>query len=303
MSDICPFSHQYKLKKGGRHEVDSEDTWTRRSAVALQDVEVQFLQRHVAKNDLSDGLQDLQQNHGFLQRMQKVQTLRLESIPVCKTPFICGGFMTEPKRRRTAVIFDIGGVLLKDIWPEMQKRLADEIGVTVEEFDDLERGHVQDLQRGTISEERFWRIVCGKIDAQLPARGHEETSPIRWASQGLNEPNPIMIGTVRRLKSMGYKTGIISNIDSASVKVVEGFGIHEPFDEVVYSCDVGFIKPERQIYDIALERLGVLPHDAIFIDDRPENVAAARDYGFAAHLFEDALLARKFLGEELEIPF
>jgi putative hydrolase of the HAD superfamily len=42
---------------------------------------------------------------------------------------------------------------------------------------------------------------------------------------------------------------------------------------------VGFTKPEAQIYQITLDRLGVSPQDAVFVDDFVENVEAARQLG------------------------
>ena len=53
------------------------------------------------------------------------------------------------------------------------------------------------------------------------------------------------------------------------------------FDEVIASCKEGFIKPQREIYDIALERLGAKASESIFIDDKEKCLAPARQMGFA----------------------
>ena len=58
------------------------------------------------------------------------------------------------------------------------------------------------------------------------------------------------------------------------------------FESVIASCEVGFYKPERQMYTFALEQAGVQPHEAIYIDDRPELVEAGRSLGLMGIRFE-----------------
>jgi hypothetical protein len=51
------------------------------------------------------------------------------------------------------------------------------------------------------------------------------------------------------------------------------------FDAVVVSCEVGIVKPNPMIYQTCLSRLGGQPNDALFVDDRPENIEAAARLG------------------------
>ena len=60
------------------------------------------------------------------------------------------------------------------------------------------------------------------------------------------------------------------------------------FDEWIVSCDVGLRKPDPQIYFLALERAGVRPQAAIYIDDRPELVDAGRSVGLVGIRFESS---------------
>ncbi len=57
------------------------------------------------------------------------------------------------------------------------------------------------------------------------------------------------------------------------------------FDHVTFSCEIGVLKPEPEIYEHALRGLGVAPAEAVFLDDRPENVEGARHLGLHAELF------------------
>jgi putative hydrolase of the HAD superfamily len=57
------------------------------------------------------------------------------------------------------------------------------------------------------------------------------------------------------------------------------------FDVVVASCEVGRCKPDPEIYRICLERLGLTADATLFVDDRMENLQAARDIGLQTQHF------------------
>ena len=88
------------------------------------------------------------------------------------------------------------------------------------------------------------------------------------------------------LRENGYKIGFLSNTEIAGVKIFQEKG-YDIFDVTVFSCLEGTIKPERRAYEIALERLGVGPEEAVFIDDRPTNVKGAKEVGINAILFKN----------------
>ena len=60
------------------------------------------------------------------------------------------------------------------------------------------------------------------------------------------------------------------------------------FRDILVSGEVKLIKPDPAIYALALDRFGLLPDEALFVDDREENVAAAETGGFLGHVFHDA---------------
>jgi putative hydrolase of the HAD superfamily len=59
------------------------------------------------------------------------------------------------------------------------------------------------------------------------------------------------------------------------------------FDPLIFSCDLGSIKPELTIYENCLARLNVPPDRLLFLDDRAENVAAAAQLGIPGLVFDD----------------
>jgi putative hydrolase of the HAD superfamily len=85
-----------------------------------------------------------------------------------------------------------------------------------------------------------------------------------------------------------YRTGIISNsFVGARHREQQRYGFAEMTDLIVYSHEAGLSKPDPRIYQLACDGLGVPAADMVFLDDLPENVAAARQAGLHAVLFQD----------------
>jgi putative hydrolase of the HAD superfamily len=72
------------------------------------------------------------------------------------------------------------------------------------------------------------------------------------------------------------KTGILSNSGPGAREAERCWGFEEISNDIVYSHEVGLAKPDPRIYALAAERLGVLPHEIVFLDDVEVNVEAAR---------------------------
>ncbi len=84
-----------------------------------------------------------------------------------------------------------------------------------------------------------------------------------------------------------YKLGLLSNTDPIHVAhLEENFGFVRYFPVRVYSCRLGASKPDRAIYQAALQQMGVAPHLTVYIDDAAEYVEAACRAGIQALLFQ-----------------
>jgi epoxide hydrolase-like predicted phosphatase len=103
-----------------------------------------------------------------------------------------------------------------------------------------------------------------------------------------------VVAAAREVKAAGLKTGVITNnIKEFSSHWRALLPVDELFDVVVDSSEEGIRKPDQRIFRLALERLGgVAPERAVFLDDAPGNVAAARALGmYAIHVGADHLAA------------
>jgi len=112
----------------------------------------------------------------------------------------------------------------------------------------------------------------------------------------LKEETPVT-GLLPALKKQAA-VWLLSNSNHAHMDYVRA---HYPFmalaDGVISSHEVGCRKPDREIYQLALGRADIPAGQALFIDDKPENVAAARELGIRAHQYTDLPGLVGFLGE------
>ncbi|MAG27331.1 hypothetical protein CMI47_17495 [Candidatus Pacearchaeota archaeon] len=183
-----------------------------------------------------------------------------------------------------AVIFDWGGVLIDNpvlgLVTEFSKKL-DMDGKDVLKFFNE---NINDFDRGKISEEEFWEGF-GKKPGKIWKSGFEKA---------YSEKKEIF-ELARELKSKGIKVGFLSNTEKPSVEFFKEQG-HDMFDAEVFSCDEGVLKPAPEIYEIILKRLGVKASEAVFIDDRIDNVKGFEALGGKGILFESV----QQIKEELE---
>lgn len=180
-----------------------------------------------------------------------------------------------------AIIFDVGGVLLRTFDQSPRQRWEERLGLNPGDAEMLvfnsERGRM--AQRGEIAEEAHWQWVGSALNlsaAELVAFRRDF-----WAGDRLDSQ---LVQTIRQLRPH-YQTGIISNaFDGLRHILHTKYPIADAFDHIVVSAEEGMMKPDAGIFALSLTRLGRAAHEAVFIDDMPANVAGARAAGlFAIH--------------------
>lgn len=180
-----------------------------------------------------------------------------------------------------AVIFDWGGVLCDDTGPGLIAYFSHALGVAPEELNSAFIPFADAFQKGQISEDALW-------EGMSTALGVERLyNPSLWADavRAVYSPKKKMFALAALLKEKGYKVGLLSNAEVAAMEFFYEQGYHM-FDAAVFSCAVGTRKPEPRIYKIALERLGVEPSEAVFIDDRADFIEGAQKLGMHTIRFE-----------------
>jgi putative hydrolase of the HAD superfamily len=101
----------------------------------------------------------------------------------------------------------------------------------------------------------------------------------------------MVIHRVRELRAEGYRTAILTNNIREWSAVWRATIPVDDFDVIVDSCEVGLRKPDPAIFRLTCERLGVAPEAAVFLDDSPRHVAAARAVGLQGIVVSDPVEA------------
>jgi HAD superfamily hydrolase (TIGR01509 family) len=183
-----------------------------------------------------------------------------------------------------AVIFDFGGVLVRMIDDRPRVKLAEQLGVPVSRLDDLVffSDSAQRASMGEIKVAQHWMAVGEALGIQPEAMpGFLEQY---WSADDVNWP---LLAFIKGLHP-DYKVGLLSNAwDDLRKTMQERWNMAVLFDDLVISAEVGIAKPDPRIYRLALQRLDVGPAEAVFIDDMPVNVEAARREGLFAIQFLD----------------
>ena len=185
-----------------------------------------------------------------------------------------------------AVIFDVGGVLLRteDRAPRQQweARLGLPPGGAEALVFNSEMG--QKAQRGEITEPQLWQWIGSHL-----ALSEVETAAFRQGFWAGDELDTGLVSYIRQLKKR-YQTAIISNYASnLRDELTNQFQIADAFDEIIISCEEKVMKPDPEIFHRALARLGRQPHEAVFIDDFKHNTTAAEALGLAAIHFQPGI--------------
>lgn len=201
-----------------------------------------------------------------------------------------------------AVIFDYGNVICRPPSEQQLSEAAVLCGLSVEDFVEAFWRKRREYDRGTDAR-AYWldiaeasgRVFDEALVSEMMRRevdfwGRLDTRVLHWALD---------------LRRAGLRTSILSNLPRTlgeKLRVEPGFLDH--FDQVTFSYELGVIKPEPAIYRHALEGLGVEPAEALFLDDRPENVEGARAAGIHAEVFTswEEFLERDCLGYGLPRP-
>ena len=187
------------------------------------------------------------------------------------------------KRVIRNIVFDLGGVLV-DFKPE---RCLEALGFS-EAAKEAFRKEIFD---------GIW-IPCDRIpydDAEIRALfrrhlpGFEAEAERFWDGPAdITRVMPYTEAWLKDLKAKGLRVYILSNYGRRSYELNSpGYGFLSMTDGQLISYEIWRVKPEPEIYRTLCERFGIRPEESVFLDDRPENVEAARQLGFKGIVFEN----------------
>jgi putative hydrolase of the HAD superfamily len=203
-----------------------------------------------------------------------------------------------------AVIFDFGGVLCFPPEPDLVEQAAQVAGLSVNDFLMAFWGNRIKYDAGQWTPTEYWRAVAASAnthfdDALIPTLVQHEIE--FWTNFDQD-----LLQWIRDLRAAGIRTGILSNLPRPLGEALRArSGFLEHFDHVTFSYELGMVKPEPGIYAHAVQGLRVKPEQALFLDDRDDNVEGARAVGLHAQQYSCAVPlkhSKLFAAYELPAP-
>jgi epoxide hydrolase-like predicted phosphatase len=191
-----------------------------------------------------------------------------------------------------AVVFDWGGVLMRTV--DVRPRLAWQrrLGLPPRGLVDLFFGGP--VWRRALDGQATLDDVWAEV-AQRLGLGEEEIAALShdfWAGDQLDRD---LVSLIRNLRAQGLRMALLSNHIAGLPCLLADLDLDALFDAVIVSALEGVTKPDPAIYRCALERLGVVPDEVVFVDDFGRNVAAARDLGMVGIRFRGVAHLRRAL--------
>lgn len=178
------------------------------------------------------------------------------------------------------IVTDMGGVIIDLYWTEFVQKI---IGQKYE-IDEL----IQLWMRGkstndyeTGKQKNFDKFIQHFLTEFNVKISHEEMR--QYFLGVIGAPQKDFFKIFEEFKRQGYCLSVLSNTNPAHVAfLTEKYDLFRLFDYKFFSHEIGYMKPDKRIYEYVIKKLGISPSDIYFFDDAKTNVDGARTLGINA---------------------
>jgi len=190
-----------------------------------------------------------------------------------------------------AVFFDLGGVILRTEYQAPRERLAERLNMTYEDIGKIvfESETARKASLGQVSVDEHWLAVTHRL--RLPASEVESIRTEFFAGDVIDRD---LLNFIRSLRPR-YKTGVISNAWGDLRDYIIRHQFDDAFDTIIISAEIGMMKPQPEVYQLALKQLQVEADETAFVDDTSKNIEAANALGMHGIVFRDPVQVRENL--------
>ena len=179
--------------------------------------------------------------------------------------------------RPTALILDYGEVLSHPMRPGAIDLMASQFGVPPGEMRGAYWRHRREYDLGLAARD-YWALVAQ--DLGMPLDEGLLESIVTVDIDSWTDYRDEMWTLAAAFRTGGGRVGMLSNgVPEIVARIRSDHDLPALFDTVVISYEVQLAKPEPEIYRVTLSRLGVPASEALFVDDRLENIETARELG------------------------
>ena len=187
------------------------------------------------------------------------------------------------------ILFDIGGVLInwKDEW--LYQEISKQIEIPFKRIESKFNANLCSLFESKINEKEFWNLVLGydnKIDHKIISKTFLKMSSINYD----------FLNFAKSLKIDGHHIGILSNLTPETSTCIPN-SLLDNFDYLFYSNSLKMSKPNAEIYRHVCSKIP--SKDILFIDDKQENLDAAKLFNMDTILFTLSDFSTKIIHKKI----
>ena len=175
--------------------------------------------------------------------------------------------------RVKAIIFDLFGTLVDNFTISEYQKVLEDMSLVLhspaDKFSQLWRDSFYLRTNGSHrTHQESIRYICRELGMPVTDEQVERAAAIRleYTIKTL-KPRPDTIPTIKKLKSLGYKVGLISDCSPETPEAWPKTPFADIFDVTIFSCEACVKKPDPRIYHLVCERLGVKPGECLYIGD------------------------------------
>jgi putative hydrolase of the HAD superfamily len=202
--------------------------------------------------------------------------------------------------RPTLLLLDVGGVLLTNGWDgEARSRAVDHFGLDSVELEERHEAIAESFEIGTSSLDEYLDHVIFHQPRPF------DRDAVRRFMERQSHPHADALSVLARLgRTPGLTLATLNNESLALNRYrIETFGLKALFTAFFSSCYVGVRKPDPAIFRLAVRVMQRDPSACLFVDDREENVEAARRTGLPAARYRGAAWLQAELEDRgIELP-
>ncbi len=198
------------------------------------------------------------------------------------------------------IIFDFGGVIGKPQDQRYVEDMASLLGVDKARWITGYFKHRGSYDKGLMDVREYWEKVTEGLDLDL---SDDQVEALNLAdTKSWTQINEDTLEWIHSLCKDNVTLALLSNINEGVLKYVkEEFQWLEDFDYLFYSCQMKMLKPEPEIYEAVLDKIGEEPSQCLFIDDGIQNVEGAKQVGLESLRFTTFEETKKFILENYNI--
>jgi putative hydrolase of the HAD superfamily len=193
----------------------------------------------------------------------------LQTIEISKTPI-------------RFAYFDLGGVVFN--FSGGLEQISKDFNISLEDVRVFWKSRDDQICLGQLTPQAFWQELVAHFGVGMSGSNFLDM----WIDhfEPVSETHEVM----KKLQGNGVQLGLLTNIyPGVYEKAMEKGVIPQlPYHAVIQSCEVGLVKPDTGMFEIALQSANVQPAEIIFVDDRSENTDMASSLGWNVHLFQQA---------------